>query len=405
MAILSHDPLALDRTEGRFSENRRGGPRFGIRSNSTLTPSTHSHIDIVLLALTIGLLGFGLVMLYSTTGVTAQERFGDPLYFLKRQIAAGVIGFVLMLVAYKLPPRFWRFVSPYCFPLALALLIFPLIPGIGQSGGGASRWVSVAGVRFQPGEVSKLCFILFLAGYFARHETKLESFSKGVFKPLLLVAPVAILYLSQPDFGSFSLVLIVGLIMALAAGVRLRYLVISGVGALFAMGILVLVSPYRMKRVLSFLEPAADASGKGYQLIQSLIAVGSGQLTGVGLGGSQQKLFFLPAAHTDFIFSVIAEELGFLGGLGVIVVFLLILWRGLSIAARYFNNTFFFSLTVGLTMLIALPAFLNVGVATGLLPTKGMVLPLVSYGGTNLVVTLIAMGILLSLAKGPQSTE
>ncbi|NMC61638.1 MAG: putative lipid II flippase FtsW, partial [SAR324 cluster bacterium] len=287
--------------------------------------------------------------------------------------------------------------SPIGLVLSVLLLVLPLVPGMGDRAGGATRWVNLGILRFQPGEFVKLSFVVFLAGYFFRHEEKIPGFLWGMFKPLFFAAIVALLYLLQPDFGSAAVLMVVTLAMALAAGVRLRYIMICGVLSLFALGALIFISPYRMARVTSFLSPWEDPSGKGYQLIQSLIAVGSGQWTGVGLGSSQQKLFFLPAAHTDFIFSVIGEELGFVGSTVLILAFLYFLYRGLKLAGSVAGDTFSYTLAVGLTSLIALPALLNVGVAIGVLPTKGMVLPLVGYGGSSLLVCLMAVGILLAI--------
>jgi cell division protein FtsW len=194
-------------------------------------------------------------------------------------------------------------------------------------------------------------------------------------------------------------IIVVVLSMALASGVRFLHLGLCTVAVVIVLGTLVFISPYRMMRIVSFLSPFADASGKGYQLIQSLIAVGTGQVWGVGLGGSQQKLFFLPAAHTDFIFAVISEELGFVGGIAVLVAFLLLMWRGLLVAKSVRNDTFLFSLAVGLTMMIVAPALLNVGVVIGLLPTKGMVLPLVGYGGSSLMACMGVVGLLLGIKR------
>lgn len=355
--------------------------------------------DIPFAIVVLTLLIFGLLMVYSTTGILAQEKFGDDLYYFKRQIVAAGIGVVVMLAASRVPISLISRVSPYLFFLAVAMLALPLIPGLGDRAGGAQRWIQLPGLRFQPGEIAKLLFVIFMAGYLARQEHRLERFGTGVIKPLLLISSVAVLYLLQPDFGSASVVLAVCFAMAAATGVRLRYMLAAGAIALTGLMTLVILSPYRMARVISFLSPWSDASGKGYQLIQSLIAVGSGGLVGKGLGESQQKLFFLPAAHTDFIFAVVSEELGFVGGFILIVGFLFLLWRGFSLARRFSHNAFAFSLAIGLTLLIVLPALLNVGVVTGMLPTKGLVLPLVGYGGSSLICSLLAAGLLLGIAR------
>lgn len=356
-------------------------------------------VEPFLLIAVMILVGLSLVMVYSTTGVVSQERYGDAFYYLKRQGIAVVVGLPLMVICSFLNVERLREASPIFYFIGFLLLLMTLLPVVGLAAGGAQRWIGFGGLRFQPGEFVKLLFIIFIAGFFSRHESTLATFSGGIVKPVLLVISFAALYLMQPDFGSVVVILSVTLTMALASGVRLVHLGFCGLACLGALGVLVAFSPYRMRRILAFMSPLSDPEGKGYQLIQSLIAVGNGHLTGVGLGSSQQKLFFLPAAHTDFIFAVIAEELGFLGCLALFFLFLTILWRGLAVAARLADDTFRFSLAVGLTMLIVVPALLNLGIVTGILPTKGMVLPFVGYGGSSLLASLLAVGLLLALSR------
>lgn len=355
--------------------------------------------DLALVFVTILLVSFGIVMVYSTTGVMSQEKFGDELFYVKRQAAAALVGFILLFVCSRLSVDTLRRLSPAGLVISIVLLVLPLVPFLGDKAGGAVRWINLGVIRFQPGEFVKLSFILFIAGYFSRHEEKIPNFFWGMVKPILFAGVVSVLFLVQPDFGSAAVLIVVTIAMAMAAGVRLRYIVFSVLACAASLGTLVALSPYRMRRVVSFLSPWEDAAGKGYQLIQSLIAIGSGQFRGVGLGASQQKLFFLPAAHTDFIFSVVAEELGFAGSVVLILGFIYFLWRGLKLAERLATDTFSYTLAVGLTMLIVIPALLNVGVTTGLLPTKGMVLPLVGYGGSSLLACLLAVGMLLALGK------
>lgn len=356
-------------------------------------------IDSYLLTATLLLIGFSLVMVYSTTGVIGEEKFGDPFFYVKRQAFAVLIGLACLFVCSRLKPEFLAKYSWLGLPLALACLVLTFIPGLHYGAGGAVRWVSIAGFRFQPGELAKLLVVVFMAGYFARRADKIDYFSSGVLVPFMYAGLVGGVFLLQPDFGSAAVVCLIVLTLCLAVGVPIRFIAACGFVAMILAGLAIALSPYRMMRVSSFLTPWQDPEGSGYQLIQSLIAIGSGHISGVGLGESQQKLMFLPAAHTDFIFSVIGEELGFFGCMFVIGVFLVMLWRGLSIAQSLEYNTFSFVLAVGLTMLIVVPAFLNMGVATGVLPTKGMVLPLVAYGGTNLIMSLSCIGILLSLSR------
>lgn len=366
------------------------------RSHQLRAPSA---VDLVLVAAVLLLVGFGLVMVYSTTGIISQEKLGDAMFYAKRQTLSALLGLGLMLVCMKVPLGFLRRISPYLFALSILMLLLPLIPGIADRAGGASRWVKFGPVRFQPAEFVKVFMVVFMAGFFARHETRLRNFADGIVKPFGLVCCAAALLLLQPDFGSSAVIVVVVLCMALASGVRLAHMGLCTVVVMILAGILVAISPYRMMRVVSFLSPFADASGKGYQLIQSLIAVGTGQISGVGLGGSQQKLFFLPAAHTDFIFAVISEELGFVGGVAIIFAFLVVMWRGLLLAKSVRHDTFLFALATGLTMMIVAPALLNVGVVIGLLPTKGMVLPLVGYGGSSLMACMAVVGLLLGIRR------
>lgn len=338
-------------------------------------------------------------MIYSATAVVAGEKYSDPYLFVKKQAVASLIGFVCMLVLSKINIEWLKKIYPYFFAISLILLSAILIPGLGHSAGGAKRWISLGHYNFQAGEFVKLMMIVFLAGYLNKHENSIAEFFTGIFKPIACLAIIAFLFLRQPDFGSSAVLFIVGLAMLMAGGARLHYFIASFMIAVACAVVLVITSPYRLSRVTSFMAPWQDAKGQGYQLIQSLIAVGSGNLTGAGLGASQQKLFFLPAAHTDFIFAVISEELGFLGALAVLLVFCIIFWRGMRLAGQFADDTFKFSLTVGLTLLIVVPAFLNIGVVTGLLPTKGMVLPLVGYGGSSLIASMMVIGLLLALSR------
>jgi cell division protein FtsW len=375
-------PYAATSTAARFNQLRAPSPT-----------------DYVLLGAVLLLVLFGLVMVYSTTGIISQEKLGDAMFYAKRQSLSAILGLGLMVICMRIPLSLVRKAAPYLFGVSIFLLALPLIPGIADRAGGASRWVKLGPIRFQPAEFVKVCMVVFMAGFFARHESRIRTFSHGIVRPFALVGLAAALLLLQPDFGSSAVIVVVVLSMALSTGVRLSHLAFCSLAVIFAAAVLVAISPYRMMRIVSFLSPFADASGKGYQLIQSLIAVGTGQLSGVGLGGSQQKLFFLPAAHTDFIFAVISEELGFVGGIFVIFGFLVFMWRGLLLAKSVRHDTFLFALAVGLTMMIVAPALLNVGVVIGLLPTKGMVLPLVGYGGSSLMACMAVVGLLLGIRR------
>lgn len=369
------------------------------RVNNLIDFRAPHRLDMQLLGVVLALLGFGLLMVYSTSCVLGEEKFGDPLYFVKRQGVAVLLGLVLLYALCHVPLGLLQRLSPWCLAASLALLVLPMVPGIGESAGGAKRWVYLMGLRFQPGEFSKLLFIVFLAGYLARQEDRLHTFVKGIALPFGLMGLVGLLYILKPDFGSVVVLGAITLIMALTAGSRLRHILIGAVVCATAAVMLVAISPYRLKRIVAFLSPFDDPAGKGYQLIQSLIAIGAGGPAGVGLGASQQKLFYLPASHTDFIFAVISEELGLAGASLVLAAVAVILWRGISIAWRQAEDVFAFSLAIGLTGLIVIPALLNVGVVTGLLPTKGMVLPFIAYGGSSLITSLAAVGLLLAISR------
>jgi cell division protein FtsW len=278
------------------------------------------------------------------------------------------------------------------------LLLITLIPGIGHVAGGARRWLILGPLRIQPGEIAKLCTVIYFASYIDRHQDKMRTFVGGVLIPLLVLSLFASLLLLEPDFGSTVVILSV-VFCQLFLVCRLRHMAGVGLALVSALSVLVIFSPYRMKRFISFLDPFNNAASSGYQLIQSLIAVGSGGVSGTGLGSGKQKLYYLPAAHTDFIFAVIAEELGIMGALFVLGLFLVILVRGLGIARRLQDKPYLASLALGCTLLMVVPALLNMGVVLGLLPTKGMVLPLVAYGGTAMIVHLAALGILLRLSR------
>lgn len=356
-------------------------------------------IDIILLSSSLLLSVFSLIMIYSTTGVVALERFGDPYFYVKRQAIAVFIGLLALLLLSKTSINQLRKIAPVCFVLALLLVALTFIPGIGRTGGGAQRWLNLPFISFQPAELAKILFVVFIADYFARKQDKLGALVPAVVIPLFYVALLAALLLKQPDFGSFAIILGVTFIMIVAVGVRLRFFLYGLIPALAGLITLVIVSPYRFRRITAFLHPEEDLQGKGYQLLQSLIAVSTGGFDGVGLGDSMQKLYFLPAAHTDFLFAVISEELGLIGSSALIVFFLVIFWRGFIISKRLIPDLFTYSLAVGLTMLLVGPAFFNMGVVTGLLPTKGLVLPLVGYGGSSMISSLMVVGLLLALAR------
>lgn len=338
-------------------------------------------------------------MVYSTTGIMAIEKHNDGYLFVKKQLTAILIGLLVMLISWRSDARILEKYPTLFFFIALFLAILPMIPGIGTSAGGAKRWINMPGFRLQPVEFAKVFFLIFLAGYVNNNRQHLKKFWIGLAKPILCVTIIAIPILAEPDFGSAAVLILITLTVLAVSGADLKYLFFAGILVAIGLCLLIIISPYRLQRVLSFLSPLSDPSGRGYQLIQSLIAISSGDLFGKGLGESQQKLFFLPAAHTDFIFAVIVEELGFFGGIAIIALYLLFLWRGIAVASALAEFPFLMVIALSMTLLITMPALLNIGVVLGMLPTKGLVLPLLGYGGSNALASLAAVGLLLAASK------
>ena len=340
----------------------------------------------------------GMLMVYSTSSMYALDKFGEIHYFLKRHalylgLGLGII-FVLMRVDYHL---LGKLVYP-AYVLALMGLAAVFIPGVGREIGGAKRWISLEPFGFQPAEFAKLSLVLYLAYSLTKKREKMGSFLIGFLSHVMAGGIYAGLILLQPDFGMSIMVLMVLGLMLFVGGAKLKYLVFAGGFSLplFIWGIL--TQSYRLKRVLAFLNPWDDPQGSGYQVIQSFIAFGLGGVTGGGLGSSLQKLLFLPEAHTDFIFSIIGEELGLLGVLSIVACFVFFTVRGLRVSMRA-PDLFGCYLAFGCTVLIALQAGVNMAVTVGLFPTKGLTLPFISYGGTSLVASLAAAGILLNVSR------
>ena len=356
-----------------------------------------SSVDPVLLGAVLALVALGLVMVYSASAVTAAEKLGNGLYFLERQLIAAGVGLVAMAAAVRLG---YRKLARLAFPMLLVsivLLVLVLIPGVGATVGGAKRWLRLPGVSVQPAEIAKFTWVVYLAYSLAKKREKVATFSVGFLPHLLLAGLLVGLCMGEPDFGSSVELLVLLFILLFAAGTKLSYLVGSVLLALPMAWAAVAHSPYRWARIRAFLDPWAHRHDIGYQVAQSLISVGSGGLFGVGLGESKQKLFFLPEAHTDFIFSIIGEELGLLGALLTIALYAVVVWRGTRAALRA-SETFGTYLGLGLTALLGVQAAVNMSVAMGMLPTKGLTLPFVSYGGCSLVVSMAAAGVLLSLS-------
>ena len=354
--------------------------------------------DTTLLLLAVVLTCFGVAMVYSASSIMAEKRYADGFYFLKRQGIYAVAGFVVMAAAMHFDYRRLRQLAvPFLF-FCLFLLILVLIPGIGNQAGGAARWIRLGPISIQPAEVAKLGLVIYMAYSLSKKKDKVKSLTKGFIPYMIVVALLLALLLLQPDLGSALAMGVVAMIMLLVAGTRLTYLVSIAIIAAPLLYYAVMNVDYRRRRILAFLNPWEDPSDTGFQIIQSWIAFGSGGLGGNGLGQSHQKLFFLPEAHTDFIFAVIGEELGYVGVFVVAAMFLVLIVRGMR-ASLLAPDDFGRFLAFGMTLLLGLQAFVNIAVVMGMVPTKGMALPFLSYGGTSLLTTLLAVGILLNISS------
>lgn len=360
-----------------------------------------SNIDVWLLLILFLLLGFGAVMIYSTSAIYAEERYGDSMFFLKRHLTWICIGLVGMLITWRFDYHILRKYSKILFFASIGLLMLVYMPGIGRTAGGARRWLVVKGLSIQPSEIAKLALIVYLADILTRKQRWVTEFWKGLVPPLIAMGIMVGLILLQPDLGTAIEMCLVAFIILFIAGVRFQYLLTLGLSALPFLYIFIFSTPYRRNRILSFINPWKDPEGIGFQIVQSFVALGSGGLFGVGLGQSRQKLFYLPAAHTDFIFSIIGEELGILGALLVLSLFLAILWFGGRICLKALD-LFGHFLALGIVSLISLQAIINIGVVTGSFPTKGLPLPFISYGGSSMAMYLIAFGILLNIHNRTQ---
>lgn len=354
--------------------------------------------DWWLLGVALLLLSLGVVMVYSASAIVAAERFHDPYLFLRKQLFWALLGSACLLGALRFD---YRRLEGLGWPLLLVagiLLVLVLVPPLAQPINGTRRWLRMGPVSFQPAELAKLALVIYLAAFLARHRETLGDFRRGFLPPLIVAAGLAGLVLAQPDLGACLTLMAVTFALLYLGGTRGRYLLAVAAAALPLLALAVWIAPYRLRRVAMFLDPWSDPRGGGFQIIQSWLALGSGGLVGLGIGESRQKLFYLPEAHTDFVFAVIGEELGFIGGLVVIGAFVVLIWRGLRVGLRA-PDAFGAYLAFGITLLVATQALINLAVVTGLLPTKGLPLPFVSFGGSALLTTLVATGVLLNISQ------
>jgi len=354
--------------------------------------------DPWLLIATAGLVGLGIVMVFNASYFHAQERYGDPLIFFRKHLFAVACGAtLLLLVSHVRLEWFDRLAYPALIAIMIALVLV-LVPGVGIARGGARRWIAIGPLNFQPSEFAKMIVVLYLARSIAHKRERMTHFLTGVVPHVVVVGVCALLVVVQPDFGTAVILVLVLALMLFGGGARPAHLFGLALLALPAVGFALIRAPYRWRRILAFVDPWRYSQDIAFQLVQSLIAFGSGGVAGVGLGESKQKMFFLPAAHTDFIFALIGEELGFLGAVAVLALFAVVGIRGFRIALRH-PDPFASMLALGMTLVILLEAIVNVGVVLGLLPTKGLALPFLSYGGSALIGTMLEVGILASLSR------
>jgi cell division protein FtsW len=360
---------------------------------------TRLQLDPVLLGIASTLLLGGLVILASASISIADNVSSDPFYYVGRQFVAAIIGIGGGFVCLLVPMHFWRSVGPLMLLVGLALLLVVLIPGVGYTVNGSTRWLRFGTLNLQVSEPARLCLMIYLAGYLVRQNKSLREQFTGFLRPMIVLSLACGLLLAEPDFGAAIVLLATALAMLFVAGARFRDFFIFFATTAVAMAALAITSPYRLQRLTGFLDPWSDPYNSGFQLTQSLIAIGRGEWFGVGLGDGVQKLFYLPEAHTDFVFAVFAEEFGLLGSFALIALFFAFIWRIFRLGIRAAGNEQFFEayLAIGIGTWLGLQAFINVGVNMGLLPTKGLTLPLISYGRSSLIVTLIAIGLLLRI--------
>lgn len=352
--------------------------------------------DLILFLAVIILLSLGLVMVFSASSVMGLADAGNPYYYVQRQSILAVAGLIMLFILMKVD---YHIFQPLALPgLVISLVLLVLVLFVGSGTGGATRWIRIAGFNLQPSEISKLIMVNYTAVYLANKRDKARKFLQGLLPILVITAAQFGLIMLEPDFGTAAALVFTVLVILFAGGVHLGQLLMVGTMALPVLIYLLTMKEYRVKRLFAFINPWADPTDTGWNVIQSLLAIGSGGLFGLGLGRSRQKFSYLPEHHTDFIFAILCEELGFIGGVSVLILFFIIAWRGLRIAMRA-PDLYGTLLAIGITSMIAFQALLNIGVVTGSLPVTGIPLPFISHGGSSLLVSLAGMGILLNISR------
>jgi cell division protein FtsW len=354
--------------------------------------------DMTLILITLTLLVIGVVMIYSASAVLAGRQYGDSLFFIKRQMLWASGGMIAMIAVSRVPYGFWQGMALPLVLGAVILLVLVLVPGIGIEVNGSRRWLRLGSLTLQPSELTRLCAVIYLARYLVKKRGRLDDFFRDFLPPMIVIGAVLALIMGESDLGTAAVMGMVAGLMLFIGGARWRHLWGMGLLAAPVLYAMIMKIGYRRQRMLAFLDPWRDPTDSGFQMIQSFLALGGGGPVGMGLGEGRQKLFFLPYPHTDFIYAVIGEELGLMGTLAVLVLFLALAWRGMSISLRA-PDPFGRHLAFGLTMMIVVQALINMAVVTGLLPTKGLTLPFLSYGGSSLMANMIAIGILWNISR------
>lgn len=365
----------------------------------------NNQFDFILCITVILLLALGIIMVLSASAPSALSVTGNSYTYVWKQLIFGIVGLIIMLVVSKVDYGVYKKYYWYIYFASWIILLLVLVPGLGQSVKGATRWIKIGSTSFQPSELTKIGIIVFFAGYLTDHKNELHDFKNGFVKPLCyLIPPIGILYVVQNHLSVSMVICIITVVIMFMAGCRLKYFVLTGVIAIVAaVGLVGYMQmsgsdSFRVDRISTFFNPWEDAQGTGYQTIQSLYAIGSGGMFGLGLGNSKQKYLYIPEPHNDFIFSILAEELGFVGCLLVVILFAVFVWRGILIAMRT-NDMFGSLIAIGITTLVGAQAIINIAVVSATVPTTGMSLPFFSYGGTALLLLLANVGILLNISR------
>ena len=358
--------------------------------------SGEKHFDFGFLLIVLGLIAFGLVMVFSASSESARVNYGDALFFIKRQTVWAVVSITAMIITSGIDYRRYKKMSKTAMGLSILLLVIVLL--IGEEVNGGKRWIDFKVISFQPSEIAKLAVILFFANGLSAGKNQLASFTTGFLPYMGVLGILALLLLLEPHMSATVVIIVIGVAILFVAGAQIKHLLGVGIPGIMAGIALILSSPYRLKRVTAFTDPFADAQGDGWQVIQSLYAIGSGGLFGVGLGRSRQKFLYIPEPHNDFIFSILCEELGFVGAAVVILMFALLVYKCIMIAMRA-PDMFGSLVATGITALIAVEVIINIAVVTSSMPVTGMALPFFSYGGTSLLMHAFAMGIMLNISR------